>query len=79
MAKSEPTVLVCNPVAWGPAPTQARRKRCDLCGAAIWVALSSPRTDKRLCIPCAVDEMDEDTEIGALTAKQVADVKSKLG
>ncbi len=39
------------------------RGRCDLCGAEVWVAPSSIRTDipRVWCLPCALERIQPDT------------------
>jgi hypothetical protein len=49
----EERILLCMAISAMPEPpVPARKCRCDLCGAAVWVARSSPRNVQRLCLRC---------------------------
>jgi hypothetical protein len=73
-------ILICTPIANQPVPhVPARRGKCSLCGCAIWVSRSSPKTTEKLCMPCAMLHLDNDAKFGPLTPKQIADIKRKLG
>jgi hypothetical protein len=54
MKKDDDTGLVCMRVADMPIPSAASViGRCDECDERIWIAHTSPRTDKRFCVACA--------------------------
>lgn len=78
---SEPTCLVCYRVADVPdePPAQSTVGMCDRCGAAIWIATSSPETTMRMCIPCAMkDYINRDDIELCMTREQIADIKKHI-
>jgi hypothetical protein len=75
---TESKVLVCHRMAdliQPPAKSVARA--CGICGAPIWVALSSPDADEFRCIPCVLAEPGE-IEFEPLTPRQIADIRGRL-
>jgi hypothetical protein len=71
----EDTVLVCSRVADVPTThVPSRVGSCSLCGAKVWVALSSPFAQARWCARCATDEMPDGVEFEEITEAQRADV-----
>ena len=76
------TVLICIPVASlskADAAPGARKRRCDLCGIAVWVSRTSPKTAKRYCMPCAKDIVEPDDKFQPLTSAQLAEISAKIG
>ncbi len=70
-------VICCFRVAdWEPN-LQSVVDRCQTCDAAIWVALSSPRSSRKLCMQCAAAEIaaDPDAIVAPPTKRQLADLK----
>jgi hypothetical protein len=71
------SVLVCLSVEDYPTPaTNPRKRQCDLCGSAIWVARSSPKTAKRWCNRCAALQIDPKTKIQEPTERQKAEIEA---
>ena len=73
----EPTILICYRVAdMASPPTTSRIKKCGWCDMAVWVARSSPATDRIRCIRCMLDEAEpgEELEVQPLTAEQREDI-----
>ena len=56
----------------------SREGTCDECHFPIWIALSSPPTDRTLCMQCVaveIEGLDEsEVKIGAVTEAQIADL-----
>ena len=50
---------------------------CAKCGWRVWVALSSPQTDRVLCFPCAMGAIEASAKV-AVTEAQLADVADYL-
>jgi len=51
---SEPRILLCYRKDDMPVPSaRSFTDACSKCGAAIWVAYSSPSDAKRICLLCA--------------------------
>jgi hypothetical protein len=72
------TVLICMPIAEQPVPfVPARRGKCSLCGCAVWVSRTSPKTAERYCTPCAFLHLDKDSKFAPLSAAQLAEVKRR--
>jgi hypothetical protein len=72
-------ILVCMPLSMMPnPPVPARKRHCDLCGAPIWVARTSPRGVARHCMPCVRDLIGSATEVkvAPLSEAQVAEVRA---
>jgi hypothetical protein len=71
-------VMFCKRVAdWEPN-LQSVVDKCATCGAAIWVALSSPRkVDRRLCMQCGIAEFkgNPDAKVEPITKRQLADIR----
>jgi ribosomal protein S27AE len=71
-------VMFCQRVAdWDPN-LQSVVDKCSTCGAAIWVALSSPRrVDRLICMQCGVAEFkgDPDVKVEPITKRQLADIR----
>jgi hypothetical protein len=72
---SDDTVLVCRRVADMPTPpVKSVEAVCGVCGAPIWVALSSPSVRRRWCTSCVAEEVEHEAEVGAVTKEQLADL-----
>jgi hypothetical protein len=77
MVTVEERILCCHRVADLDPNLQSVVDRCASCGAAIWVALSSPRRiTRRICMQCAAREFaqDPDAKIEPITKRQLADI-----
>lgn len=70
-------ILLCMRVAENDEPLlQSVVRACSHCGAAIWVANSSPPVDRRICIQCVATDPDFKREnIQPLTAEQRTDIE----
>jgi hypothetical protein len=69
----EETVLLCHRVTEMPVPNaRSFTDACRQCGAAIWVAYSSPGNVKRLCLQCGAKLIDANTKL-TITKEQIAD------
>jgi len=72
MTDDDTRALVCYRIADAPTPrARSFKANCDACGAAIWVAYSSPPTDERRCFQCV--PWDE-AKFERVTNAQLADV-----
>ncbi len=69
-------VLVCWRVAdWEPQ-LQSVVDKCASCGAAIWVALSSPHRARKVCMQCGWRAFAaQDVKVEPITKRQLADIK----
>jgi hypothetical protein len=77
----EARVLVCNRLSDMATPhVKSRSTHCDLCGAQVWVARSSPPVDHLWCTRCAAKEMgtDERDAVAPITEEQIEDVLDYL-
>lgn len=75
----EPSVLACHRVADIEPKAQSIIVACDACGAAIWLANSSPATTERVCLQCLPARIgDNAVSVEPPTLKQWADIK-KVG
>jgi hypothetical protein len=75
---SKPTLLLCYRKADMPVPSaRSFTDACRQCGAAIWVAYSSPSHIKRLCMQCGLPLLKEDDTVG-VTESQIADVEATM-
>jgi hypothetical protein len=77
---TEADVLLCFRVADSPVPsTRSFTDACRMCGAAIWVAYSSPPVGKRLCMQCGMPLLAKDKDAKfEMTEAQRADTEEAL-
>jgi len=79
---SEERVMLCYRVAEFEPTMQSVVDSCATCGAAIWLALSSPKADRLLCFPCAEREMasvpKSEIKVELPTDQQLADIKKAM-
>ena len=71
-------IMCCLRIAdWEPN-LQSVVDHCQTCGAAIWVALSSPRRiARKLCMQCGAREFagQDDVKVEPPTKRQLADIR----
>lgn len=68
-------ILICTPVAEQPkAFVPSRKKRCDICGCAVWVSRSSPKGATPRCQQCVALTIDPAAKIEPLSQRQSAEV-----
>ena len=61
----EISVLICVRVADGEPHVQSTVERCAACDQAVWLAESSPKVDRLLCIGCAKADVKAAQKAGA--------------
>jgi hypothetical protein len=71
---AEEHVLMCFRVARCEPAVQSTVGSCDKCGAAIWVADSSPKNLITRCFACAALFMTPDAKLEPPTDKQLRDI-----
>jgi hypothetical protein len=73
-------ILCCHRVAELDPECESIVSSCDQCGAAVWVALSSPSLDKTICMQCFDRDFasNPDIKIESPTKRQLADLKRVL-
>ena len=74
---TEPTILLCYRKADMPVPSaRSFTDACRQCGAAIWVAYSSPSHIKRLCMQCGLPLLKHPDAKVEVTENQIADAEA---
>lgn len=71
-------ILVCVPVRKGYTPLKSSyQSLCTECKRAVWIARSSPITDRVLCIECGLKIMNasKSVEVAPPTNEQIKEIK----
>jgi hypothetical protein len=69
MTESPPRLLICMRVAEHTprVPVRKRNGCCEICGAAVWISRTSPRTTLYRCMKCARDTLPPDVKVEPFT------------